>query len=495
MSDRVFHYFQEICSIPHPSYHEEKISNYLVDFAKSHGLECYQDELYNVIIIKEATPGFEQAEPLILQGHMDMVCEKTAESTKDMLTEGLDLVIEGDWISAKGTTLGGDDGIAVAMALAILEDDDLQHPRLEFLCTVSEEVGMEGAAGVDVAPLKGHYLINIDSEEEGCILAGCAGGSHVGVSLAVEREANFVSNLTVDSLAVLDVQISGLTGGHSGAEIHKERGNADVWAITLLRELAMGLGQCKQSEMRLISIEGGTKDNAIPRECAFSLVLDKANIDKACSLLQSAFKDLQGEFATSDPGARLLVEVEDDAVKVEKNAPLTAESTNKLSALFSALPNGVIRVSQDVDNLVETSLNLGIMSLAADAGGITAHYALRSSVDSAKIHLRNKLQFVAQSYGATVELGGDYPAWQFKKDSPLRAAAASLYKEMYGVAPRVEAIHAGLECGLLSGKIPNLDCISIGPDMHDIHTTEERLSISSTKRVYDFVVKLIAKSM
>ncbi len=282
--------------------------------------------------------------------------------------------------------------------------------------------------------------------------------------------------------ALVKVHIHNLTGGHSGAEIHKERANADIWAVTLLRELALNM------DIRLVYIEGGAKDNAIPRESRFAVAASDG--EAAVALLQKASDGLKSEFSASDPKASI-----DISVSAFESIPgHTKESTDKFIALFSAIPNGVIRVSQDVENLVETSLNLGIISLSEDASEAEAHYALRSSVDSAKQHLRNQLVFVAKSYGARVELGGDYPAWQYRKDSILRSRAASLWQKMYGKRPRIEAIHAGLECGLLSGKIENLDCISIGPSMRDIHTTEERLSVSSTRRVYEFLVRLIGES-
>lgn len=466
----VFSFFEDICSIPHPSYKEEKISNYLVEFAKERGLEHYQDELHNVIIIKEASEGYEDVEPIILQGHMDMVCEKAPDCDKDMDEEGLDLLIDGDFISAKGTTLGGDDGIAVAYALAILDDDSLSHPRLEFVCTVCEEVGMEGATGIDVSMLKGKKLLNMDSEEEGVMLASCAGGCRADVKLPVERETVSGTKLTVS--------LSGLTGGHSGSEIDKGRGNANTLMSRLLRDAS--------APVAIASIDGGRKDNAIPRECTAQIIVapDEAAAVKAA--IEQAATEIAEEFKASDPDLKLTVSEKTDC----SESAISAKDSARVIALIEALPNGIIRMSREIDKLVETSLNLGV--LKSDAAAVTLRYAVRSSVGVAKKSLKNQLVCIAGAFAAEVTFEGDYPAWEYKKDSKLREDMVRIFEEMYGKKPTVEAIHAGVECGLLSGKIEGLDCISMGPDMYDIHTTEERLSISSAKRSYEYILRVIA---
>lgn len=466
----VFSFFEDICSIPHPSYKEEKISNYLVEFAKARGLEHYQDELHNVIIIKEASEGYEDVEPIILQGHMDMVCEKVPDCDKDMDEEGLDLLIDGDFISAKGTTLGGDDGIAVAYALAILDDDSLSHPRLEFVCTVCEEVGMEGATGIDVSMLKGKKLLNMDSEEEGVMLASCAGGCRADVKLPVERETVSGTKLTVS--------LSGLTGGHSGSEIDKGRGNANILMSRLLRDAA--------APVAIASIDGGRKDNAIPRECTAQIIVapDEAAAVKAS--IEQAAAEIAEEFKASDPDLKLTVSEETDC----SESAISAKDSARVIALIEALPNGIIRMSREIDKLVETSLNLGV--LKSDDTAVTLRYAVRSSVGVAKKSLKNQFVCIAGAFAAEVTFEGDYPAWEYKKDSKLREDMVRIFEEMYGKKPTVEAIHAGVECGLLSGKIEGLDCISMGPDMYDIHTTEERLSISSAKRSYEYILRVIA---
>ncbi|MDD6193416.1 MAG: aminoacyl-histidine dipeptidase [Lachnospiraceae bacterium] len=468
---KVFEYFEDISNIPRPSYKEEKISNYLVQFAKDHGLEYYQDELFNVIMIKEATPGYEDVEPIILQGHMDMVCEKKPDCHKNMEEEGLDLAIDGDYIYAKGTTLGGDDGIAVAYALAILDDDTLEHPRLEFVCTVSEEVGMDGAFALDVSMLKGKKLLNLDSEEEGILLTSCAGGCSSKVTLPVARENA--------SGVKISISVAKLTGGHSGAEIDKWRANANTLMAGLLAEMDLRAG------VQLISMEGGKKDNAIPRDCEATVLVDA---DKAEAAMEAANKFALGvnrEYEVSDPEMEIIIANEGET----EASAVSCADTSKVISLIQSLPNGIQRMSRDIEGLVETSLNLGILVL--EENELILRYALRSSVGSAKEALMSKVENIAKASGATTEHNGQYPAWEFKKDSVLREDMIRIYEEMFGKKPVVEAIHAGLECGILAGKIPGLDAVSMGPEMHDIHTTEERLGISSTERMYRYVVEIL----
>lgn len=374
----VFSFFEDICNIPHPSYKEEKISNYLVEFAKARNLEYYQDSLYNVIIIKEASKGYEDVAPIILQGHMDMVCEKTPDCDKNMDEEGLDLEVNGDFVSAKGTTLGGDDGIAVAYALAILDDDSIAHPRLEFVCTVSEEVGMEGAAGIDVSMLKGKKLLNMDSEDEGIMLASCAGGCSAQVKLRLNR--------TEVTGTKLRISISGLTGGHSGIEIDKGRGNANVLMSRILRDAA------EEAPIFIVSVEGGKKDNAIPRECLSEIIVEEDKAEAVKAAVEEAVNEIREEFASSDADFNVTTELSDGcSVKA-----VTKEDSAKAVALIQSLPNGIMRMSQDIDNLVETSLNLGIISL--DESGICLRFALRSSVGVALKNLKNRIACVSKTY-------------------------------------------------------------------------------------------------
>ena len=347
----VFSFFEDICNIPHPSYKEEKISNYLVDFAKERKLEYYQDSLNNVIIIKEASKGYEDAAPIILQGHMDMVCEKTPDCDKNMDEDGLDLEVNGDFISAKGTTLGGDDGIAVAYALAILDDDSIAHPRLEFVCTVSEEVGMEGASSIDVSMLKGKKLLNMDSEEEGIMLASCAGGCSSRVTLKLDK--NKVTGTK------LSITLSGLTGGHSGVEIDKGRGNANVLMSRILRDVIT------DNNVYLAAFNGGRKDNAIPRECMAEIIVAADKTAEVKAAIENAAKEIKEEFATSDADLKCVVDISEGC----STEAVTYEDSTKAVSLIQALPNGIMRMSQDIDNLVETSLNLGVISL--DESGLS----------------------------------------------------------------------------------------------------------------------------
>ncbi len=468
----VFFYFEEISSIPRASYHEEAISNYCVEFARKHQLEYIQDELKNVIIIKEATPGYEQEEPIIMQGHLDMVCEKLPECDIDFDTEGIRLLIEGDDVTADGTTLGGDNGIAIAYALAVLASDKIAHPRLEVIFTVSEEVGMEGAEGIDVSMLKGRRLLNLDSEEEGILLAGCAGGARIECRLKVN---------SIDSEgAVMEIKVHGLAGGHSGVEIQKGRANANMIMARILAGLA------KHVPYHLASYHGGRKDNAIPRESEVLLCLPQKDLEQAEKVLHKMQQDLSNEYAVTDKNIKLSV------ITDQSNIPfrmLDEDSTRKAVLLVNALPNGVQTMSADVEGLVETSLNLGVLELNYQE--MTLSYAVRSSVGSAKEALLDQMVYICQAIGAEAEISGNYPAWEYKRDSAFRDKLAAVYERMYGKAPVVEAIHAGLECGLLAGKLPGLDCISVGPDMKDVHTTEEKLSISSTKRVWEFLLEVL----
>ena len=467
----VFHYFEEISKIPRPSYKEEKISNYLVEFAKAHSLEYYQDGLNNVIIIKEATSGYEEVEPVIIQGHMDMVCEKEPDCTIDFEKDPLSLQIEGDYIMAHGTTLGGDDGIAVAYALAILDSDTIAHPRLEFICTVSEEVGMEGAKGIDVSMLKGKKLLNLDSEDEGMMLVSCAGGCSAECVLPAEWEKAAGQEVII--------HVSGLKGGHSGAEIDKGRANSNL----LLGRILLELSEVFSYQIRELC--GGNKDNAIPRESK-AVILVQNQAKKLANHIEEIAEEIGKEFSTSDPDIRVTVTV----VESSEAEVLTADATRKSVVLLNLLPNGIQRMSDDIQGLVETSLNLGVMNLQHE--NLSLRYAVRSSVGTEKKYLLKKLTALTEEFGGSVTCTGDYPAWEYRKESKFREDMVRIFREMYGYEPKVEAIHAGLECGILAGKIQNLDGVSIGPDMIAIHTTEEKLSISSTQRVWEYILKVLA---
>lgn len=465
----VFRFFEEISAIPHGSRNTRAISDYLVAFAKARGLEHYQDALNNVIIIAPATAGYEQAEPVIIQGHMDMVCEKAPDCTKDMEREGLDLAVEDDVIYARGTTLGGDDGIAVAMALAVLDSATIEHPRIEAVITVDEEIGMEGAAGIDLSPLKGKRLLNIDSEEEGIFTVGCAGGACVCCSLAIARE-EFAG-------AALDIAVTGLLGGHSGAEIDKGRANANMLMGRLLYALA------KKTELRLVSVNGGLKDNAIPTASFASVVAADAEAVKAvCADFEAKFKN---EYRVTDGGVTVSVAAGDRHDAMDK------ASTDKVICMLCCMPNGIQAMSADIAGLVQTSLNLGI--LTTDNARVQASFSVRSSVDSQKRMLIERLECLMAQLGGTVDISGDYPGWEYDPNSKLRQLMIDVYTEQYGSAPVVGAIHAGLECGLLIEKKPGLDCVSFGPDIDEIHTFREKLHIASTQRTWALLVEVLKR--
>lgn len=469
----VFGYFEDICSIPHGSSNMNKISQYCVDFAKEHQLEYMVDEMKNVIIIKEATPGYENAEPIILQGHLDMVCEKRPDKEKDFLTEGLDLCTDGKLIWADGTTLGGDDGIAVAYCLALLAAKDLQHPRLEVVLTVDEETGLYGAEAIDLSMLKGKKLINLDSEEEGVFTVGCAGGVTLTCDIPV-----FTEDVEGE---VYELKVTGLLGGHSGVEIHKGRGNSNV----ILGRVLLAIGQ--KMGLDIIKMEGGSKDNAIPRHSVAQVLIPTEEGAKFEALVKEQEAVLKNELHASDAGIRLEL-----TAKGEGNVEVL-DATSKITALHALnnIPNGIQAYSMDMEGLVETSLNMGIMSM--DGENLKMSFAVRSSIESAKQYLTDKVLMFVDMLGGSCELKGDYPGWAYNPKSDLRETFVKVYREMYESEPVVEAIHAGLECGLFTKKIEDLDSISVGPNMHNVHTSEETLEVDSVQRTWGFLCRVIAE--
>ncbi len=468
----VFRFFEEISQIPHGSGNVEQISDYLVQFAKERNLFYIQDAIKNVIIVKEATEGYEKEPAVIIQGHMDMVAVKKPDCPIDMKSQGLQMAVNGDFIYAEGTSLGGDDGIAVAYALAILDADDIKHPRLEVVITVDEETGMDGARAIDLSMLQGKRLLNLDSEEEGILLTSCAGGARV----KCEMQA---SQLQTEGM-LLELELSGLLGGHSGAEIHKERANSNCLMGRVLYALLQEL------DLRLISMEGGLADNAIPRQTKAVISVNETVAEHLGTAVKKLEKELQGEYAGKDDGLYLTCK----RIGIQETVGISEDDTMKMVAMLIALPNGVQTMSADMPGLVETSLNLGILKF--ENGRLLAEFAVRSSVESAKHALIDKMRAITYLAGGSMEVSGDYPGWKYRKESPLREKMIAVYEEMYGETPKIEAIHAGLECGILGSKIEDLDCVSFGPDMKDIHTTEEVLSVSSTQRVWQYLLKVLA---
>lgn len=466
-------YFEKLCSIPHGSRNTKKISDYCMEFAKERGLEAFQDEMNNVIIIKEATEGYENTDPIIIQGHLDMVCEKTQESTIDFEKDGLELETDGKYLWAKGTTLGGDDGIAIAYALAILDSDDIPHPRVEAVFTVDEEIGLLGAQGVDLSPLKGKRLLNIDSEQEGTVLTSCAGGLTLESSIPLKREEK--------SGVEYEVVLTGMVGGHSGAEIDKGQGNSNVLMGRILHMVST------QMQVGVLSAEGGSKDNAIPRHTAATVLVADEDSTKLEEYLSDLSDELQKEYTPADAGMHIEFRKVGEATKLV----LTEHSAQVVYNALMNLPNGIQTMSKDIPGLVETSLNMGVMRLKEETLEMTQ--SIRSSKESAKKYLTQRCKAMIDLLGGTSVEQGNYPGWAYKADSKLRELFVKVYTEQYGEPPKVEAIHAGLECGLFSDKIEDLDCISIGPNIYDIHTYEERLDLESTKRTWDVILGILAE--
>ncbi len=466
--ERVFAYFEKLCSIPHGSGNTKMISDYLVSFAKQQKLRYEQDSLNNVILYAPGTCGLEDKEPVIVQGHMDMVCDKDPDCTLDMDREGLIIDHDGEFVFAHGTTLGGDDGIAVAFILALLEDPGIPHPPIEAVITVDEETGMYGAAGIDLSRLQGKRLLNIDSEEEGVFTVACAGGARALIRLPLPRRVVYgpCVRLTVE----------GLKGGHSGVEIHRKHANAIVVMAWLLERIQ------KQMPLCITGFSGGGKDNAIPRNCSATLVAmgsDPQRINELTDTLQQQVREQYDE-----PDAVIRAE----AVDAFGANAVSVEDTKRLIALLNAVPNGVICYSEDIPGLVQTSLNLGVAELGEELEMV---FAVRSSVNGEKWELLERLKKTAEEFKAVYEDTGDYPAWEYKKQSPLRETVARVYRQQYAKEPQIAAIHAGLECGLFCEKQPQLDCVSFGPNMYDIHTSREKLQIASVQRLWQYLLALL----
>lgn len=469
---KVFYYFEEICSIPHGSGNLDGISSYLARFAQDRGLFHVRDASNNVIIVKEASAGYESVPPIILQGHMDMVAVKKNDCDIDLEKDPLRLKVEGDLIRAEGTSLGGDDGIAVAYILAILDSGDIMHPRIEAVLTTDEEVGMEGATAIDLSMLCAKRMLNIDSEEEGILLTSCAGGMRTDCHIPVTRE-------TDQGGIFLKVSVGGLLGGHSGTEIDKEHSNA-------IKLLGITLQQVhSRIPFRLADINGGEKDNAIPREASAVVCIAKDNRNDFIEELKRIETEEKNEKKSKEK--HLCIKAEEAECSAE--SVMDNNSTDRVLAFLVLLPNGVQAMSADIEGLVETSLNVGILRTCDSE--VIASSAIRSAIETAKHKVNLQLQTLTKTFGGYTETHGEYPGWQFDPESKLRSDMVRIYRELFGKEVRVEALHAGLECGIMISKIPGLDCVSFGPDIFDIHTTEERLSISSTARMWDYLLEIL----
>ncbi len=469
---KVFHFFEEISNVPRGSRNNKGISDYLVKFAKDRGLYYEQDEMLNVIIIKDATPGYEDHDAVMLQGHMDMVCIKEPDSNHDFEKDPLKLKINGDFIEAEGTTLGGDDGIAIAYALAILDSNEFKHPRLEVVITTDEEIGLLGATALDVKNLRAKNMINIDSEEESNILVGCAGG------MTSISEFTFASE-TVSGVKVT-CQVRGLQGGHSGVDIKKHRTNATILSARLMTDLR------KEFDFAVAKFESGEKDNAIPSVSNIEFVIAKDKVDAFTAKIAAMNAVYEGEIKTTEPDFKVVTSVAEEG----SFECLSKENFEKVILYILFQPNGIQTMSADIEGLVESSLNLGICKVEPTSALFS--YSVRSSVATYKTFMSDKIKLFTENLGGTYRIEGEYPGWEYKHESKLREVFVDLYKDEFGRDPIIEVIHAGLECGILANKMPGLDIVSIGPDMHDVHTPKETLSISSTIRVFDYIVKVLA---
>ena len=467
----VFTYFEEMCQIPHGSGNLQQISDYLVEFANKNNLEYIQDESLNVIMKKPASAGYENYPPVIIQGHMDMVAVKKPDCEIDLKTEGLNVTTDGKFVWAEGTSLGGDDGIAVAYAMAILASDDIKHPALEVVITTDEEVGMDGAIALDGSNLQGRRMLNIDSEVEGDLLVSCAGGMRVSCHLPIEREkkTGLMYRLTID----------GLQGGHSGVEIHKERGNANCILGRILYELE------NVTDVQVIRANGGLADNAIPRSAVLECMISEESKELFVSTVIELETAIKQELLTKDKEFN----VEIKSLGKGEADVLDKAGTLKMAYLLMSVPNGVCAYSADIEGLVQTSLNLGILNLTEEE--LLLQFAVRSSLESEKHLLGQKLEVATKLVGGYTVISGEYPGWAYKEDSYLREHMKKIYADMFDKDLNIVAIHAGLECGLFAGKLEGLDCVSFGPNLYDIHTTEERMEVASVQRTWDFILKVL----
>lgn len=469
--ERVFYYFKQISDVPHGSENCKGIARYCRNFAINHNLKYVIDDANNVVIFKDGTPGYENSEPVILQGHTDMVCQKTENADTDFINRGIELFVDGDFLKAKETTLGADNGIAVAMILAILESDNIPHPPIEAVFTSDEEIGLIGAGKLDMSVLKAKKMINLDSEEDDTVTVSCAGGCHFLAKTSLDFQVKNGTKITVT--------LKGLKGGHSGVEINNNRVNADTLAGRFLNHIKQSI------DFDIINIYGGDKDNAIPNKCTIELCVDDVdlfinNAEKYLNIIKTEISDRESGFTfTCDSGEKASYKVLSDEIK------------EKLIFALTCVPNGVLEMSAEIKGLVQTSLNLGILKIENDV--LSLHFGLRSNKKSGLSFLIEKLVAFFDSVNWENSTNGHYPPWEYKEDSRLRELYKDVYKEYFGREPKVEAIHAGLECGVFANAIENIDCVSMGPALYDVHTVTEKLSISSTENVFNILLKILEK--
>lgn len=468
----VFQYFEEISNIPRGSGNEKGISDYLLNFGKELGLESIQDEALNVIIKKPGTPGYENAPTVIIQGHMDMVCEKNNGVEHDFEKDPLKLRIVDDYIYATDTTLGADNGIAVAYAMAILASNDIPHPPIEVLLTTDEETGMSGAMAIKKENLQGKILINLDNEEEGYLLVSCAGGVRSTATLKVDEQE-------IGSKKLIKINISGLKGGHSGMDIIKERGNSNKILGRVLK------GLLREVKFNLVSLNGGSKNNAIPREAEAIIAVNPNDENTAIEVINNWNNIIENELRAQDPGLKIEASITD--IKTCKE--FTDESTKKVVDLLYIYPNGINSKSTEIEGLVESSTNLGV--LTTKDGVVEFDSAIRSSIPSLKEEIVLRSKTIVELLGGKFETTSDYPGWEYDPNSKVRDICQKVHKDMYGKEAKIVAIHAGVECGLFNEKLGNLDMISFGPNLYDVHTPDEHMSISSVKNCYEYLLGIL----
>lgn len=485
---KVFHYFEEITKIPHGSHNTEAIIEYCTTFAKERGLEYRVDAAGNVAIFQGGTPGYENSSPVIIQGHTDMVCVKESDCTIDMEKECIHVNTDGEYIFADGTSLGGDDGIAVAYALAILDSPELPHPPLEILLTNNEEVGLAGASGLEINDFKAKRLINLDSEEEGIITVSCAGACRAFTTMKVDTEPVFSpeewmeiearGEMAETSKASVKLVVDGLTGGHSGVEINKNRSSAIVLLGRILTELSLA------HSFRIVEVSCAGRENVIPKHSEAWIVCEAEEVDALLDTAATICETIFEELSVTEPNAEF--EISEYLMPV---VCLTREASKKLTFALYHLPNGVNMMNPEIPGMVRSSLNTGNITMEEDK--VFFSTLIRSNLDVEKETVKKRFQSFMEFVGATVEFSADYPAWPFRSDSPLRDLMVSCFEDLYGKKPIVCGIHAGLECGILTGKLGGLDMVSVGPDVFDVHSTNEKLSVASVQRTWDYLTYVL----
>lgn len=472
--EKLFHFFEDISAIPRGSGNEKEISDYLVKFARERNLWVYQDEAHNVIIRKDGSEGAKDKEPVMLQGHIDMVCDKLAGVEHDFEKDGIELVVKDGVLSANGTTLGADNGVAVALMMMVLDDEAIKHPPVECVFTTEEEVGLNGAQALDKSLITARTMINMDSEEEGVATISCAGGLRIQLTRPVKREAAEGTLITI--------KIKGLLGGHSGMDISKERQNANLLMARMVDHLM------RNTDGKLVTFAGGTKDNAITRECGATLIYaDKAEAEKAEKLARSLAETLAAEITPDEPDFVCEISVEEGKTA----SALAAEDAKAFVSAIRLAPNGVFSRNMKMDGFVVTSSNMGVVK--ADEDCLQIVVSPRSSVASLQEDTKERFQTLADTFGFRTEYSGEYPGWSFAEKSRIREVFIESYRELFGKELKLEAIHAGLECGLFSEALPGLDAIAVGPTLYDVHTPDEHVPLDSFERFYELLKDVLAR--